>query len=102
MTKLPLTTLPGYALVQLEKKYQSGLTSDREKYSTNSSGTLIDLTISADAYPEYFPVEDLLQHYQQFTGKTVYFTPYEDGDIIKIEDTEYVFVPIKALRGGKV
>lgn len=102
MKNIPLKVLPGYALIQIAEKYQSGLIADRDKYSTNSSGTLLDLTISADAYPEHFPVEELLQHYQQFTGKTVYFTPYEDGDIIKIEDTEYVFVPVKALRGGKV
>jgi len=31
----------------------------------------------------------------------VYFTPYEDGEVVKLEDKEYVFVPVKSLRGVK-
>lgn len=119
MKSIPLKVLPNYALIQLEKKYESGLISDREKYSTNSSGILLDYLIALTDLPLSINSLDnthnldldldtasVLDHltsiYEDLKGKTVYFTPFEDGDIIKIEDTEYVFVPIKALRGGKV
>lgn len=117
MKNIPLKVLPNYALIQLEKKYESGLISDREKYSTNSSGILLDYLIDLTDLPLSIKsldithnseldtasvLDQLVSIYEDLKGKTVYFTPFEDGDIIKIEDTEYVFVPIKALRGGKV
>lgn len=117
MKSIPLKVLPNYALIQLEKKYESGLISDREKYSTNSSGILLDYLIDLTDLPLSIKsldithsseldtasvLDQLVNIYEDLKGKTVYFTPFEDGDIIKIEDTEYVFVPIKALRGGKV
>ena len=101
MKNIPLKVLPGYALIQIAEKYQSGLVADRDKYSTNSSGVLLAYTL--DIPKEYSSqLDEYSEEIVQLLNKTVYFTPYEDGDIIKIEDTEYVFVPVKALRGGKV
>jgi len=90
-----LQPLPGYALVRLPKKYESGLSVEKEKYSTNSSGMLLEMTHSTSAAGNVYM-------YEQFKGMTVYFTPFEDGDVIKLNEDEYVFVPIEKLRGGKL
>lgn len=96
-----LQPLPNFALVELEQKYQSGLVSDREKYSTNSSGVLRKVSILSTPAHSHIQLEDYSEYYHSFINQTVYFTPFEDGDIIKHEDKEYVFIPISALRGGK-
>lgn len=93
-----LQPLPGFALIELPKKYESGLTTEKEKYAMRSEGVLRNMI---------YPIEDEidLDSYQSTYGsasnKTVYFAPYEDGEVIKHEDKEYVFVPVKSLRGVK-
>lgn len=94
MSTIKLKALPNYALIQLPKKYESGLMADKDKYSTNSTGILIQICI-----PDNFPERELAL-YKTFKDKTVYFTPFEDGEEIKLDDKEYVFIPISALRGG--
>ena len=87
-----LKPLPGFALVELPKKYESGLTTEKEKYALRSDGKLIEVAwLAGDPYDSHIAAE----------GNTVYFTPYEDGEVIKHEDKEYVFVPVKSLRGVK-
>lgn len=86
-----LKPLPGFALVELPKKYESGLTTEKEKYALRSEGILINAS---------FRLKDSGQ-YKQAEDKTVYFTPYEDGEVVKYEDKEYVFVPLQSLRGVK-
>ena len=93
-----LKPLPGFALVELPKKYESGLTTEKEKYAMRSEGVLRDMIypIGDEIDYEYFQIT-----YESASNKTVYFAPYEDGEVIKHEDKEYVFVPVKSLRGVK-
>lgn len=86
-----LKPLPGFALIELPKKYESGLTTDKEKYALRSEGILRNAS---------FQIKDSKQ-YKEAEDKTVYFTPYEDGEVVKYEDKEYVFVPLQSLRGVK-
>ena len=102
MSQSPILPLPGFALVQIDKAYQSGLIADKDKYSTNSHGTLLNFTILNDGSYININIEDLIDYYNQFKNKTVYFSPYEDGEEIKLNDQQYVLIPIKALRGGKL
>lgn len=102
MGKIGLQPLPGYALVRLPKKYESGLSVEKEKYSTNSSGVLITLRHTKQSYDRVIFDTDPLSVYYRFKGMIVYFTPFEDGDVIKLNEDEYVFVPIEKLRGGKL
>lgn len=99
MDKDQLTALPNYALIKLPRAYTSSLTSEKEKYATASSGILVNFTITRSDKDNILP-EDLLDIYNQYIDKTVYFTPFQDGDTIKIKDTEYVFIPVSELRGG--
>lgn len=100
MSSQKLKTLPGYALIQLHKKYESGLVADKDKYSTNSSGMLVNFTMISPPDNSRVSLEEISKEYADLMFKTVYFTPYEDGDVIKLDDKEYVFIPISALRGG--
>ena len=102
MGKIDLQPLPGYALAQLPKKYESGLSVEKEKYSTNSSGTLVSVRHSNASMNNVYIDTDAVSVYEQYIGSTVYFTPFEDGDVIKLNEDEYVFVPIEKLRGGKL
>lgn len=102
MGKIDLQPLPGYALVRLPKKYESGLSVEKEKYSTNSSGVLLAMTHSTSTAGNVHVDQDYISVYEQFKDMTVYFTPFEDGDEIKLNDDEYVFIPIEKLRGGKL
>lgn len=100
MTNETLNPLPGFALVELAQKYESGLSVEKEKYSTNSHGELINFVYNVtDGNAEYS--EQLIKFYGDYVGHTVYFTPFEDGDVVKHGGAEYVFVPIEQLRGGK-
>ncbi len=96
-----LKALPGFALIELPKKYESGLTTEKEKYASRSEGVLRDMqfvpTLADMKAMEYEYAVD----YGHAKDKTVYFAPYEDGESIKHEDKEYVFVPTRSLRGVK-
>lgn len=89
-----LQPFPGYALVRLPKKYESGLSVEKEKYSTNSSGTLVDMQLADDSPLFAYDI-------QNWFNRTIYFTPFEDGDVIKHDGIEYVFVPTGQIRGVK-
>lgn len=92
--ELSIRPLPGFALIELEKKY-GGLSVDKEKFGTNSSGILRNMTaVSMDSNVFDFIIAEA-------QGKTVYFTPYEDGDVVEHEGKNYVFVKIEHLRGVK-
>jgi hypothetical protein len=95
-----LKALPGFALIELPTKYESGLTTEKEKYAMRSEGILIESVIVADS-ENYNALEDIAELYGKASGHTVYFAPYEDGEPIKHENKEYVFVPVKSLRGVK-
>lgn len=95
-----LKALPGFALIELPQKYESGLTTEKEKYAMRHEGILRDFTLVADD-KDFIPMEDLVEFYNQAAGKTVYFAPFEDGEVIKHEEKEYVFVATRSLRGVK-
>lgn len=97
----PLSPMPGFALIKLNKKYASGLSTDREKYAMNSIGTVISVALSSDSIQGVAFNQDAYSLYESIVGETAYFTPFEDGDIIKLDGEEYVFVPIKQIRGIK-
>lgn len=86
-----LKPLPGFALIELPQKYESGLTTEKEKYALRSEGILRNASCK---------IKDSDQ-YNQAVDQTVYFTPYEDGEVVKHEDKEYVFVPLSSIRGVK-
>lgn len=94
-----LKALPGFALIELPKKYESGLTTEKEKYAQRSEGILIDAVYIADE--DMMRPDDYERTYGKAKGHTVYFAPYEDGEPVKYENKEYVFVPVKQLRGVK-
>ena len=96
-----LMPLPGYALVRLSKKYESGLSVEKEKYATNSQGVLVSYQHSKESIERVPMSIDNVSLYDGMLKKTVYFTPFEDGDVVKHDGAEYVFVPIEQLRGGK-
>ena len=95
-----LKPLPGFALIELPKKYESGLTTEKEKYASRSEGILRE-AVYIIGQDDMMQPEDYEQTYGQAKDQTVYFAPYEDGESIKHEDKEYVFVPVKSLRGVK-
>lgn len=97
-----LKALPGFALIELPKKYESGLTTEKEKYAMRSEGTLKEF-IHVNEVPSASleGLEELIGNYRYSVGKTVYFAPFEDGEIIKDDGKEYVFVPVGSLRGVK-
>ena len=94
-----LKPLPGYALVALDKQYQSGLSTEKEKYSTNTSGTLVSVGLikDFDTAAEKLIAETTLES----VGKTVYFASFQDGEPVCDNGFEYVFVPISEIRGVK-
>lgn len=96
-----LIPLPGYALVRLSKKYESGLSVEKEKYATNSQGVLQSYRHSQKSLEQVPMNTDAISLYDSLIKSTVYFTPFEDGEIIKYDGAEYVFVPLEQLRGGK-
>lgn len=93
-----LTPMPGFALIKLNKKYASGLSTDREKYAMNSTGELISVTFDDEFNTSNINSMTVIRN---GISKIVYFTPFEDGDIIKLDGEEFVFVPIKQIRGVK-
>lgn len=93
-----LKALPGFALIELPQKYESGLTTEKEKYAMRHEGVLRDAIYIND---DEVQAEELAEFYDPAFGCTVYFAPFEDGEVIKHEDKEYVFVPVKSLRGVK-
>lgn len=95
-----LKALPGFALIELPKKYESGLTTEKEKYAMRHEGILRDAVYIIGEGDMMRP-EDYEQTYGKAKDQTVYFAPFEDGEVIKHEDKEYVFVPVKSLRGVK-
>lgn len=95
-----LKALPGFALIELPKKYESGLTTEKEKYAIRSEGILIDAVYIIEGEDQMTP-DDYEETYGKAKGKTVYFAAFEDGEEIKHENKEYVFVPVKSLRGVK-
>ena len=101
MTNETLHPMPGFALVKLAKKYESGLSVEKEKYATNSQGVLVSYQHSKESIDRTPMNIDHVALYDGMLKKTVYFTPFEDGEIIKYDGAEYVFVPVEQLRGGK-
>jgi hypothetical protein len=95
-----LKALPGFALIELPKKYESGLTTEKEKYAMRSEGILREYILVADQ-EDYVPLDELAELYENARNKTVYFAPYEDGEVIKDEEKEYVYVAVRQLRGVK-
>ena len=95
-----LKPLPGYALVRLKQKYESGLSTEKEKYAERSEGTLVDILFVLEN-DTAFTVEDFENSYGKARGCEVYFAPYTEGEPVKHEGDEYVFLPIKELRGVK-
>lgn len=91
---MDLKPLPGYALVRL-KKLESGLQTEKDKYAMRSRGILI--TISTRVPKEMDAVEK--ETWEPAIGHEVYFAPFEDGEPVKFEGEDYVFLPIKELRG---
>ena len=92
---IKLAPFPGYALIELPVKYESGLISDKDKYATNSSGFLVSINPETPSTR----LNELLDGHDSDT--IVYFSPYEDGDEIEYNGIQYVFVPIKHIRGIK-
>lgn len=93
-----LEPLPGYALVRLPQKYESGLTTEKEKYAMRSEGTLVSLCIKTESGSQK---EHDDQYWGAHVGLNVFFAPYEDGEPVKHNGDEYVFLPIDQLRGVK-
>lgn len=97
-----LKPLPGYALVRLKEKYESGLSTEKEKYAERTEGTLIELAfVMGETMPDTFTEYDFAETYGKGQDNTVYFAPYTDGEPVKYDGSEYVFLPIKELRGIK-
>lgn len=93
---MQLKPLPGYALVRLKEKYESGLSTEKEKYAERSEGTLVAVNVKAITY-EGKPQSA----YHDHVGCEVFFAPYTEGEPVKHDGSEYVFLPIKELRGVK-
>lgn len=95
-----LKPLPGYALVRLKEKYESGLSTEKEKYAQRYEGTLVESTIIVE--DTEFGIE-VAEHRSSMLkpGVTVYFAPFTEGESIEHEGSEYVFLPTKELRGVK-
>ncbi|ATW62227.1 hypothetical protein CQ476_26 [TM7 phage DolZOral124_53_65] len=91
-----LQPLPGFALVRLPKQYESGLSTEKEKFAERTRGFMEGYTVDSNDINE---LERLQSIYEYALGAEVYFTPYVDGSTIKVDDEEFVFVPLKELRG---
>lgn len=90
-----LQALPGYALIELPVKYESGLATEKEKYATRSEGRLLDMMVTVDR-TEY---NEHKKAYTAAIGQRVFFAAFEDGEPILHDGKEYVFVPVDKLRG---
>lgn len=97
---MQLKPLPGYALVKLKKKYESGLSTEKEKYASFSDGVLVDFMLSIQDI-EGDLSEELNSFYEDFVDKEVFFAQYTESEPVKHNDDEYVFLPLKELRGAK-
>lgn len=97
---MQLKPLPGYALVRLKEKYESGLSTEKEKYAERSEGVLVDFILVASEKTGEI-TEELYQQYNGSRGCEVYFKPYTEGEPVKHDGEEYVFVPMEELRGVK-
>ena len=99
---MTIKPLPGYAMVRLKQKYESGLSTEKEKYAERSEGTLVHVAfVIGETMPETFSIDDFETTYGEARDCEVYFAPFTDGEPIKHEGEEYVFIPIKELRGVK-
>lgn len=87
-----LIPLPGYALIEVRSEYKSGLSVEKEKYSTNTSGCIVAVNFHEDDKPS---VRQLAKH----IGDIAYFDGFKDGESIKDRTGEYVFVPVSEIRG---
>ena len=76
-----LKALPGFALIELPKKYESGLTTEKEKYASRSEGVFVD-GIFIKSTSDEMTQEDYNRTYGAAKNNTVYFAPYEDGESI--------------------
>lgn len=95
-----LKPLPGYALVRLKEKYESGLSTEKEKYAQRYEGTLVEASIVIeDSHSSVDVAEHRLSMLKP--GVTVYFAPFTEGESIEHEGSEYVFLLTKELRGVK-
>lgn len=94
---MQLKPLPGYALVRLKEKYESGLSTDKEKYTERSEGTLISVSVRSTS--QEVDVDN--ETWGGAVGCEVYFAPYTEGEAVKHDGAEYVFLPLKELRGVK-
>lgn len=95
-----LKALPGFALIELPTKYESGLKTEKEKYELRSEGIFIDgmfIKSTADEMTQ----SDYDHTYGEAKNKTVYFAPFEDGEVVRDQDKKYVFIAIRSLRGVK-
>ncbi len=52
--------------------------------------------------PDTLTDHDFAETYGKGQDATVYFAPYTEGEPIKHDGAEYVFLPIKELRGVKI
>lgn len=93
-----LKPMPGYALVRLKQKYESGLSTEKEKYAERSEGTLIDFILETDE-DNVHSLEEFVEFYKGACNHEVYFAPYTEGEPVKHDGHEYVFLPIKEIRG---
>lgn len=94
--------MPGYALVRLKEKYESGLSTEKEKYAERTEGTLVDfIYVNESSGVDYEALDGLVDCYRLAKGSVVYFAPFTDGEPVKHEGAEYVFLPIKEIRGVK-
>lgn len=97
-----LKPLPGYALVRLKEKYESGLSTEKEKYAERTEGTLVDfIYVNEPPVVSQEALDGLVACYRLAMGNVVYFAPFTDGEPVKHEGAEYVFLPIKEIRGVK-
>ena len=87
-----LIPLPGYALIEVRNEYKSGLSVEKEKYSTNTSGRIVAVNFRED---DNRSTHQLAKH----IGDVVYFDGFQDGESIKDNTGEYVFVPVSEIRG---
>lgn len=82
----------GYALIKLVDKYESGLSTPKEKYEQYNRGLLCKINMNGACYA------DLTAN----VGCMVYFKDYESTEPIDYDNDEYVFVPVGKIMGYKI
>ena len=92
MNDCELCPCQGYALVKLVDKYESGLSTPKEKYEQYNRGQLISINDNS-------PNGDILLGN---VGCVVYFKDYESTEPIISDGNEYVFVPVDKIMGYKM